>query len=102
YERFAQTTSWRCLPGTAEMLAELREHSLRIAIASNFDRRLHAVVRGLSELTTVDDVFVSSEIGWRKPARGFFDAVAARLGVAPGEILFVGDDPENDIRGARA
>jgi len=60
YKRFAQPTSWRCLPGTAEMLAELRARELRIAIASNFDHRLHGLVQGLPELASIDRVFVNS------------------------------------------
>lgn len=37
-----------------------------------------------------------------KPSRLFFEAAVARLGLAPGSILMVGDDVVNDIRGASA
>ena len=37
-----------------------------------------------------------------KPAAAFFYAAAARLGVASGEILMVGDDIESDIGGAQS
>jgi glucose-1-phosphatase len=46
-------------------------------------------------------VFVSSEIGKRKPDPAAFKAVAAAMGVAPSRILFFDDAPEN-VEGARA
>ncbi len=36
-----------------------------------------------------------------KPAARFFHAAAARLGLAPGEVLMVGDDVEADVGGAQ-
>jgi phospholysine phosphohistidine inorganic pyrophosphate phosphatase len=37
-----------------------------------------------------------------KPGGAFFDAAAARLGMAPEEILMIGDDIHADVRGAQA
>jgi putative hydrolase of the HAD superfamily len=100
YEHFARPSSWTCVPGTGRILADLRGHRRKTALASNFDHRLLPIVRGLPELAGLDGVYVSSALGWRKPARGFFDRVAMGLGVPADEILFVGDDPTNDLRGA--
>jgi putative hydrolase of the HAD superfamily len=69
-------------------------------MASNFDERLHGVCRGLKELAGITRHIVSSEIGWRKPARPFFEIVCRETKCQPEEVLFVGDDPQNDIRGA--
>ena len=46
-------------------------------------------------------VFVSSEIGLRKPHRVAFDYVVREIGVAPDAILFFDDLPDN-VAGARA
>jgi glucose-1-phosphatase len=46
-------------------------------------------------------VFVSSEIGLRKPDRAAFEHVAREIGVLPGRILFF-DDTESNVAGARA
>ena len=40
------------------------------------------------------------EHGSSKPDAGIFHAACARLGIAPSEVLHVGDDPEADIVGA--
>ena len=100
YEHFARPTSWICVPSVGSLFTELRQRRLKTAIGSNFDHRLLPIVQGLRELADLDRVFVSSAIGWRKPAPGFFEAVVRGLGIAAGEILFVGDDPRNDFRGA--
>lgn len=46
-------------------------------------------------------LFVSSEMGLRKPDRQAFERVAKAIGVAPGRILFF-DDTEANVAGARA
>lgn len=42
------------------------------------------------------------DTGAAKPDVRIFHTAAARLGVAPGEVLHVGDDPQMDVAGARA
>jgi putative hydrolase of the HAD superfamily len=46
-------------------------------------------------------IFVSWELGLRKPERAAFDMVCEQMGVAPGEVLFFDDTAEN-VEGARA
>jgi putative hydrolase of the HAD superfamily len=102
WQHFAEPESWRCLPGVEETLAELARRGYQLGLASNFDSRLRAVKEGIAALTPLHCLVISSEIGWRKPARAFFERVVTEADVAPGEILFVGDDPVNDDEGARA
>jgi putative hydrolase of the HAD superfamily len=45
-------------------------------------------------------IVVSDEVRARKPDPAIFHAAAARLGVAPAPIMFVGDHPQTDIAGA--
>ena len=71
-------------------------------VASNFDERLVPLAGQVEPLVGIDQVFASSELGWRKPAAGFFQAVEARLNRRPGELLLIGDDPRLDIAAARA
>ncbi|HEV3344531.1 MAG TPA: HAD family hydrolase, partial [Pirellulales bacterium] len=49
-----------------------------------------------------DYVFVSSELGVRKPSPDFFSQIAKALHVAAERILLVGDDRSNDYLAARA
>lgn len=53
---------------------------------------------GLSHLLTF--AISASDAGAAKPAPAMFEAACLRLGVAPDQIVHVGDDPENDVSGA--
>jgi putative hydrolase of the HAD superfamily len=102
FAHFAQPQAWRVYPDVAPALRELARREVSFAVASNFDARLHSVWAGHRDLSVIDRRFVSSEIGWRKPDRRFFAAVCDALGTEPGEMLYVGDEPESDIAAAKA
>lgn len=53
------------------------------------------------ELAYFEAVFVSSNLGMRKPEPDAFFEVAKRIGLLPPEILFFDDSPEN-VAGAKA
>ncbi len=101
YGHFARPDAWNCPPGIAGVLAELAGAGLALGLASNYDSRLRSVLAGRPELALLGaNVLISSELGVRKPGRGFFDAVIAQAELEPGEILYVGDDYGNDYVGA--
>lgn len=102
FDRFAQPSAWRCLSGVGKTLQALAEGGYQLALASNYDRRLRSVAAGLAELRPLSKLIISSEVGWRKPAAGFFTAVCRTLELPPEQIIHVGDDRENDFDGARA
>lgn len=101
FAHFSRPESWRCFEDVPAALERLEKGGYRVAIASNFDSRLHAVCDGLAPLRNVGQRVISSEVGCRKPGRAFFEALVAKAGCAPGEVLMVGDDAANDIAGAR-
>lgn len=101
FSHFGRAESWRCFDEVPEVLARLWTHGYRLAMASNFDRRLHAVCDGLPALSDIGLRIISSEVGCRKPGRKFFDALVMQAGCRAEQILMVGDDAANDIEGAR-
>lgn len=102
FQHFAEPSGWRCRPGTAGVLLELARRGYVLGLASNYDHRLRSVAAGLEELQSIRHLFISSEIGWRKPGREFYSVTSAALEVPPDKILMVGDDLDNDFHGARA
>jgi putative hydrolase of the HAD superfamily len=100
FDHFARPEGWACGSHGAQVLESLARQGYRLAIASNYDRRLRAVVAGLSDLKPVQEIFVSSEIGWRKPSIRFFDALVRQTELRPEQILHIGDDYANDVAGA--
>ena len=48
----------------------------------------------------VDSVWISDEVGYRKPDTRIFELACATAGILPQEAAFVGDSVSNDIRGS--
>lgn len=100
WEHFGQPDSWRLFPDVAPTIDALEAIGIPVRIASNFDRRLRGVVAGFPELDgRVEPLVISSEIGFRKPHPQFYRAACESLGLPPAQVLYVGDDAENDVRG---
>jgi putative hydrolase of the HAD superfamily len=102
YAHFARPAAWRCEPETAEVLATLAGRGHVLGIASNFDHRLRGLVENMPALRPVKHLVISSEVGWRKPAREFFSAMCRAVDSPPEQILYVGDDLDNDYAGAQS
>lgn len=100
FQHFALPASWRCF-SDVDPCFRLLSKQARIAIASNFDSRLNQVCDGLPDLASVSTRIISSLVGYRKPSKQFYHAVATTLKLPASQILMVGDDFENDVRGAR-
>lgn len=102
WNHFARADSWRLYDDVREPLQELTARGFVIGLASNFDGRLHAIARGHDPLASCQHVFVSSELGYRKPSTRFFAAIQRALGCGASELLHVGDSLEYDYQAARA
>ena len=100
FAHFGRPTSWRCFDDVATAIANIERLGLEMVIASNFDCRLHTICTGWAPLQSAKAVVVSSEVGWKKPGRGFFGALVEACGCRAEEVLMVGDDPVNDVDGA--
>lgn len=100
HDYFAEPTAWRAFDDTLPTLHSLSERGIQLAIASNFDERLHPICDGVPALGLFQKRFVSSELGFRKPSSDFYRAIVADVKVAAENILMVGDGLENDVEGA--
>lgn len=101
WEHFASRQSWRVFDDVPSIIERLSSNGLKIAIASNFDGRLHGLAEVDPVLSRISTRLVSSEIGYRKPAAEFYRTVIERCGVPAESILMVGDDWEADVIAAR-
>jgi len=75
----------------------------RMGLLSNFDYSPAAmgVIDGFGIGEYLDSVIISADVGWRKPKREIFELAARGVGVPEGEIVFVGDNFDADIVGAK-
>ena len=83
------------------LVLELKAAGLQIGILSNIYRELDGWLRSAFPAGTVDVFAPSYELGQRKPEPAAYAGLIDRCGLAPEQIVFVDDFPEN-VEGARA
>ena len=98
----ARSNLWsRAGEGAAETLATLKERGYRLAVVSNADGRVRALLDSAGLSPFLEVVVDSFEVGFEKPDPRIFLAATKRLGVAPAECVYVGDIFSIDVVGAR-
>jgi putative hydrolase of the HAD superfamily len=86
---------------TLPVLRKLRSCGLKTAIISNCDHWTRPVVTALALEHEVDEVFLSFEVGVKKPDAEIYRVCLERLAARPERTAFV-DDQANYCDGARA
>ncbi len=85
-----------------EDLATLRRGRLRVYLATNQEHeRARYLMNTLGLAAHVDGCQYSVAVGHCKPTSEFFDVVASRVGLPPGDLLLI-DDSEGNVRAAIA
>lgn len=98
---FAEPGRWRLYDGVREVLEELRGRGYRLAILSNWDRRLRGLLDQMELSPLFEHLIISSEVGEEKPSSRIFQAAVERMKLSPSEMLHVGDSVYHDLNGAR-
>lgn len=89
----------KCAKQTLETLAG----NYKLGLISNFTYApvIYAGLRRVRISNFFDLILVSDAVGWRKPHTKIFEEALKRLGAGAEETLYVGDSPEEDIKGAK-
>ena len=95
YAHFAEAGVWELFPEVREVLDALVPR-YELAVVSNFDGRLRMIFQHLAISKYFRHVFLSSELGADKPDPWIYERALEISGLAPNEVLHVGDDPERD------
>lgn len=101
YRRFTEKNVWGLYRDVLPCLDYWKARA-RLAILSNFDRRLRVILAHLGLDSYFEACLLSSEVGSDKPAAAFFHHACSIMGADPARCLHVGDDPERDWVGATA
>lgn len=100
--RRLSTTSLSLLPYVEPLVRTLRASGCRMGIVSNTEAILtRADIERFRILKEMDVMVLSSEAGTKKPDPAIFREAVQRLGAVPAAGIFVGDDLEEDVRGAQ-
>ncbi|MBI4515962.1 MAG: HAD-IA family hydrolase [Deltaproteobacteria bacterium] len=102
FEAFWNEGTWQLFPDTIEVLRELRARGLRVGVLSNAPSNLRDMLEHFGLLPHLDFAVISAIEGVKKPDRRIFERVLERAGVAPHEVLHVGDMFLEDVAGAGA
>ena len=101
FAAFSNADVWKVYPETTSTIESLARRGTKLAVISNWDRRLPGILRQLGLFEAFEAVTVSSIEGVEKPSPDIFLRTLGRLGVDPDEALHVGDSPLEDYDGAR-
>jgi len=102
FEHYARPEAWQPMPEALETLRALRRSGLRTGVVSNFDHRLGPLLEGLGLAPELEVVTRPADAHAAKPDPQIFACALRRLGVAPDQTLYVGDDAAQDVAGAQA
>lgn len=94
-------------PEAVETLMELRRRGVKTGLVSNTPwgssgASWRADLQRLGLANALDVTVFCTDVGWRKPAPAPFERALSQLAVSPQEAVFVGDDPQWDVAGARS
>ena len=89
-------------PGVKEALGELKSRGKGVYLLSNAQSdftRPEIEMLGLTQY--FDGIFISSEVGYKKPSKEFFERLLETYQLDPKTCLMIGNDESADIMGAR-
>ena len=98
----AYESAW-CGFADLDIVPACRTADLRTGVLTNGSvRQQNAKTRALGLAGCLDVVVTSEELGWAKPDPRAFRMACQRLGTAPEQTVYVGDNHEVDVLGARS
>jgi 2-haloacid dehalogenase len=84
------------IPGTVDVLADLRAAGVRLVALSNWSAEMFPVaLERFDFLAWFEGIVISGEVGVNKPDRRIFEHLAQRFGIEPEEAVFVDDSAAN-------
>ena len=89
-------------PCTKKLLNKVfTEYKLGLVSNFTFAPVIYAGIRKLGINKFFNAILVSEEVGWRKPHPKIFEETLKRLKTTADEAVYVGDSPQEDIKGAQ-
>lgn len=101
YKTFAKTAV--AFDETIPMLTALKNQGYRTGLITNGGHSLqYKKLEMLGLAPYFDEIIVSGDVMTDKPDKEIFLIMADKLSLSPSEMIYVGDNPVNDIKGARS
>lgn len=101
--RILSTEYLRLYEGTEKMLKTLKTAGKKLYLLSNAQRIFTEYeMKALNIYPLFDEIFISSDFGFKKPDSRFFEALLFQCGLSPEASIMIGNDGICDIAGAKA
>lgn len=88
-------------PQMKRLINGLRKMGYIVPVLSNVTRKMAKYNRIKGRYKIFSPVFLSCEIGLKKPSIAIFEYILKKMKVEPSECIFI-DDKENSLKGAKA
>ena len=82
-------------------LDDLKDRGLKLGLISNVEHDINPIMEQLGLPQWLDIIVTSQETGFNKPHQEIFKAALEQAGVKPAEAIYVGDQYQVDVVGAR-
>ncbi|MDQ0430693.1 putative hydrolase of the HAD superfamily [Planomicrobium stackebrandtii] len=102
---YVSNFKYHCVPFSdiGSMLENLSQQTLRLGMITNGRGQFQLDnIQALGIEGYFEEILISEWEGLAKPDAAIFLKALASLGVSPGEAVYVGDHPKNDIEAAKA
>jgi putative hydrolase of the HAD superfamily len=101
YEYFKTHQPWYIYEEVIPCLNQWQQEGIELAIISNFDTRIYAVLESLKLRSYFKTITISSLTGVAKPDRQIFLTALDKHQCSPEEAWYIGDSLREDYWGAR-
>lgn len=102
FSHYAAGNAWKIFDDVRPALESFRAVGTKMAVVSNFDSRLHRVLRETGIADYFELVITSADVGARKPDPRILHRLLADTGAARRDACLVGDSETADGGAARA
>lgn len=102
YGYFATAEPWCVYEDIVPSLKQWKEDNIELGIISNFDSRIHAVLKSLDLEKYFQTITISSNAGAAKPDGKIFAIALEKHHCQPQQAWHIGDSFQEDYQGAKA
>lgn len=100
YDYFSSKEPWFIYSDVMSSLAYWQDQGILLGIISNFDSRLHQVLKELQLSVFFSSITLSSYTGFAKPHHNIFKTALNYYQIEPHQAWHIGDSEKDDFQGA--
>lgn len=97
YRQFEEASAWEVLAGAPEVLEWLRQQGYKLGVVTNWDVRASRLLKDLGLSPYMNEIVVSSEVGYEKPDPQIFKIMYDSMKPHSGNFTMIGNSVKIDL-----